>query len=100
MEVKIRYLPVLLMIITVTSVFCTSFVIYQQWRREGEVRKTPGILNIAVVEHVRITVIYDNNPYDKRLKTAWGFSCLIIGGFHLIGATEDEISSIIEQLKD
>lgn len=24
-----------------------------------------------------ITIIYDNNPYDSRLKPAWGFSCLV-----------------------
>jgi 7,8-dihydropterin-6-yl-methyl-4-(beta-D-ribofuranosyl)aminobenzene 5'-phosphate synthase len=24
-----------------------------------------------------MTILYDNNPYDQRLKTAWGFSCLI-----------------------
>jgi 7,8-dihydropterin-6-yl-methyl-4-(beta-D-ribofuranosyl)aminobenzene 5'-phosphate synthase len=24
-----------------------------------------------------ILVTYDNNPYDDRLKTAWGFSCLV-----------------------
>jgi 7,8-dihydropterin-6-yl-methyl-4-(beta-D-ribofuranosyl)aminobenzene 5'-phosphate synthase len=24
-----------------------------------------------------IAVTYDNNPYDDRLKTAWGFSCLV-----------------------
>ena len=22
-------------------------------------------------------IIYDNNPFDRRLKTAWGFSCLV-----------------------
>jgi 7,8-dihydropterin-6-yl-methyl-4-(beta-D-ribofuranosyl)aminobenzene 5'-phosphate synthase len=26
---------------------------------------------------VTMTILYDNNPYDHRLKTAWGFSCLI-----------------------
>jgi 7,8-dihydropterin-6-yl-methyl-4-(beta-D-ribofuranosyl)aminobenzene 5'-phosphate synthase len=26
---------------------------------------------------VTITVVYDNNPYDPRLKTAWGFGCLV-----------------------
>lgn len=26
-----------------------------------------------------ISVIYDNNPYDPRLGTAWGFSCFIEG---------------------
>lgn len=26
-----------------------------------------------------ITIVYDNNPFDKRLKTAWGFACVIDG---------------------
>jgi len=26
---------------------------------------------------VTLTILYDNNPYDQRLGTAWGFSCLI-----------------------
>jgi 7,8-dihydropterin-6-yl-methyl-4-(beta-D-ribofuranosyl)aminobenzene 5'-phosphate synthase len=25
----------------------------------------------------RLTILYDNNSYDDRLKSAWGFSCLI-----------------------
>jgi 7,8-dihydropterin-6-yl-methyl-4-(beta-D-ribofuranosyl)aminobenzene 5'-phosphate synthase len=29
---------------------------------------------------VTITVIYDNNAYDPRLQTAWGFACLIERG--------------------
>lgn len=28
---------------------------------------------------VVITIVYDNNPLDKRLKTAWGFACVIEG---------------------
>ena len=26
---------------------------------------------------VTMTILYDNNPHDPRLRTAWGFSCLI-----------------------
>ncbi len=26
---------------------------------------------------MKITVVYDNNPYDSRLTTAWGFSALV-----------------------
>lgn len=26
---------------------------------------------------VTITIAYDNNPYDDRLETAWGFSCVV-----------------------
>jgi 7,8-dihydropterin-6-yl-methyl-4-(beta-D-ribofuranosyl)aminobenzene 5'-phosphate synthase len=28
---------------------------------------------------IRITVVYDNNPYDKKLKPDWGFSCFVSG---------------------
>ena len=28
---------------------------------------------------VRITVVYDNNPYKKELSTGWGFACLVEG---------------------
>jgi len=31
-------------------------------------------------ERLNITILYDNNPYDERLKTAWGFSCLVERG--------------------
>ncbi len=30
-------------------------------------------------DDICVTVLYDNNTYDKRLKTAWGFSCFIEG---------------------
>jgi len=33
-----------------------------------------------VAEALTITIVYDNNPYDERLKTAWGFSCLVERG--------------------
>jgi 7,8-dihydropterin-6-yl-methyl-4-(beta-D-ribofuranosyl)aminobenzene 5'-phosphate synthase len=26
---------------------------------------------------VTLTIVYDNNPFDARLKTAWGFACLV-----------------------
>jgi len=26
---------------------------------------------------ITITILYDNNEYDERLETAWGFSCLV-----------------------
>jgi 7,8-dihydropterin-6-yl-methyl-4-(beta-D-ribofuranosyl)aminobenzene 5'-phosphate synthase len=32
----------------------------------------------------KITVLYDNNPYNRRLKTAWGFSALIEYGSSVI----------------
>jgi 7,8-dihydropterin-6-yl-methyl-4-(beta-D-ribofuranosyl)aminobenzene 5'-phosphate synthase len=31
------------------------------------------------MDSLTLTVVYDNNPFDKRLKLAWGFSCLVKG---------------------
>jgi len=33
----------------------------------------------AEVPFLRLTVIYNNIPFDNRLRTGWGFSCLIEG---------------------
>jgi len=33
----------------------------------------------TAIKNLSITVSYDNNPYNKRLTTAWGFSCVIRG---------------------
>ncbi|OGN89537.1 MAG: hypothetical protein A2Y88_14370 [Chloroflexi bacterium RBG_13_48_10] len=32
---------------------------------------------MLTTETITITVVYDNNPYDHRLSTAWGFSALV-----------------------
>jgi 7,8-dihydropterin-6-yl-methyl-4-(beta-D-ribofuranosyl)aminobenzene 5'-phosphate synthase len=31
----------------------------------------------APLDELRIIIVYDNNPFDPRLKTAWGFSALV-----------------------
>lgn len=33
----------------------------------------------AKAEDLRLTIVYDNNPYKEGLETGWGFSCLIEG---------------------
>ncbi|MFN2118783.1 MAG: MBL fold metallo-hydrolase [Anaerolineales bacterium] len=38
----------------------------------------------ASPESLRITVIYDNNALDSRLRTAWGFSALVEYGEHRV----------------
>ena len=30
-----------------------------------------------IVEALTITILYDNNPFDERLETAWGFAALV-----------------------
>ena len=38
-------------------------------------RKTPTMK--IPVDILRITIVYDNNPFNLRLETAWGFSALV-----------------------
>ncbi len=37
----------------------------------------PGTMQPSLHRPVTLTVIYDNNPFDARLKTEWGLACLI-----------------------
>jgi len=41
---------------------------------------TPEPTPTEIAEKLTITIVYDNNEYDERLKTAWGFSCLVERG--------------------
>jgi len=41
--------------------------------------------DVTPSEPVRLTVVYDNNPFDDRLRTAWGFACWIeVGGVSVL----------------
>ena len=33
----------------------------------------------AAISELRITVVYDNNPYQEGLTTSWGFACIVKG---------------------
>ncbi|HIC94207.1 MAG TPA: MBL fold metallo-hydrolase, partial [Anaerolineae bacterium] len=41
---------------------------------------TPEPTPTKAAKGLTITIVYDNNPCDERLKTAWGFSCLVERG--------------------
>jgi 7,8-dihydropterin-6-yl-methyl-4-(beta-D-ribofuranosyl)aminobenzene 5'-phosphate synthase len=67
-------LPIV-MAVLVAAVFLAACV-----QRKGRVMNeqaegvpTPGLKKLT------ITVTYDNNPYEERLETAWGFAASIIG---------------------
>ena len=42
---------------------------------------TSGTATVAVegVSELNVTILFDNNAYDSRLETGWGFSCLVEG---------------------
>ena len=42
---------------------------------------TPGVTQMPrATNPVTLTIVYDNLPLDTRLKTAWGFACLVETG--------------------
>jgi 7,8-dihydropterin-6-yl-methyl-4-(beta-D-ribofuranosyl)aminobenzene 5'-phosphate synthase len=59
-----------------------------QWRPYAgptasfDVPAQPGIamptLDVGIAPQVTLKVLYDNRPYDRRLRTAWGFACLVV----------------------
>jgi len=44
---------------------------------QGDVREAPRSSLSLEEQSGTLTILYDNNPYDERCMTDWGFSCLI-----------------------
>ena len=73
----------------------------------GIVLHSLGMLNPAFSESegfknhlMTMTILYDNNPYDHRLKTAWGFSCLIeFEGKTILFDTGGDGRTLLENMK-
>ena len=42
-------------------------------------KPTVDKITSAAIDELRITVVYDNNPYKEGLTTSWGFACVIKG---------------------
>jgi 7,8-dihydropterin-6-yl-methyl-4-(beta-D-ribofuranosyl)aminobenzene 5'-phosphate synthase len=48
---------------------------------------------------VRFTVVYDNNGYDRTLRTAWGFACWVeAGGATVLFDTGGERAALLENM--
>ena len=56
--------------------------------------------NRSRIQSVSITILYDNNPYDHRLKTGWGFSCLIeFDGMTMLFDTGGDGQTLFENMR-
>jgi len=53
----------------------------------------------APEEPIALTVVYDNNPFDPRLHTAWGFACWIeVGGVTVLFDTGGDGATLLGNL--
>ncbi|HIC94861.1 MAG TPA: MBL fold metallo-hydrolase [Anaerolineae bacterium] len=60
---------------------------------------TPKPTPTKAAQELTITIVYDNNPYDKRLKAAWGFSCLVErGDFDLLFDTGADAPTLLANM--
>lgn len=69
--------------------------------KEGESRVLVNSngLEIGIAEKVALTIVYDNNPYDERLETAWGFGCYVnVDGVRILFDTGGDPSILLENM--
>ncbi len=59
--------------------------------------------DITAFDYLKITVVFDNNPYSYDLKTSWGFACVIEGPEKTVlfdtGGDEEILMDNMDRLK-
>ena len=65
-----------IIILSVVILFVLLIYFYEYSSNEIN-REVISMVDNETSSNVTITIVYDNNEFDKKLKTAWGFSCLV-----------------------
>ncbi len=87
-------------VIFLSLVFFTLTILFGLSNGKGKLRETRFKDTDLSLKNIIITVIYDNNLYDKRLKTAWGFSCLVkIDGENILFDTGGDSHTLLSNMK-
>lgn len=66
-----------ILIVIIFGVFL--LLVYCDNKGEGVMMDENNKKSLSLAKDLIITVVYDNNPYNEILETAWGFSCVIKG---------------------
>ena len=64
---------------TLTIITACNLIFFSHSMRAFTINPTVNETISAAIGKLRITVVYDNNPYKKGLTTSWGFACVIKG---------------------
>ena len=59
------------------TIFFASLFLNFEHPKEGELENLFVLSGLRIAEKVGLTIVYDNNPYDERLRTAWGLGCYV-----------------------
>ena len=65
------------MALAASAIFFDSLLLNFEHLKEGESEKLCILGGLEIAEKVALTIFYDNNPYDERVRTAWGFGCYV-----------------------
>lgn len=68
-----------ILIVTLGTILGVTIFPTHKEGRKGQIVLAQENTSTTAAKDLSITVSYDNNPYKERLKTAWGFSCVIRG---------------------
>ena len=66
-------------ILTLTIVAACNLILFSHSMRATTMKLTVNETTSAAIGELRITVVYDNNPYKDGLTASWGFACVIKG---------------------
>jgi len=72
------WILIILIVAIGTIIGVTIFPRHEEGKK-GQIVQAEENTPTTAIKNLSITVSYDNNPYKERLKTAWGFSCVIRG---------------------
>jgi 7,8-dihydropterin-6-yl-methyl-4-(beta-D-ribofuranosyl)aminobenzene 5'-phosphate synthase len=98
MPIRINKQSFLKSIILAAMVFCPEGSGLFSSGMEGQNRQV--FAHMRSDQAMRITIVYDNNPYDPRLRSDWGFSCVInLGERTLLFDTGGDGEILLENMK-
>jgi 7,8-dihydropterin-6-yl-methyl-4-(beta-D-ribofuranosyl)aminobenzene 5'-phosphate synthase len=78
-----------------------SLLTYFYWTRlKDKIREVTPMIDNETLSNLTLSVVYDNNEYDERLKTAWGFSCLVeLGDKNILFDAGGDSPTLLDNLK-
>jgi len=94
-----KCLWIVVLVFTALTIFFASLFLNFEHPKEGESGNFFILSGLGIAENVGLTIVYDNNPYDERLRTAWGFGCYVnVDGVKILFDTGGDSKILIDNM--
>jgi 7,8-dihydropterin-6-yl-methyl-4-(beta-D-ribofuranosyl)aminobenzene 5'-phosphate synthase len=94
-----KCLWIVVLVFTALTIFFASLFLNFEHPKEGESGNFFILSGLGIAENVGLTIVYDNNPYDERLRTAWGFGCCVnVDGVKILFDTGGDSKILIDNM--